>query len=124
MTMNKLYFLFILFQLLFFASCSQKTNCEQLPTQFSSYKQASNKIKGANFKISDKANTSKSSWITSASYHSCDGSTGYFIFVAKGKEYIHKEVPHAVWTTFKSAESVGAFYNKNIKHNYTLYLNQ
>lgn len=121
--MNKLFSLFILFQSLFFVSCSQKTSCEQLPTQFSSYKEAVNKIKGASFKISDRVNTSRSSWITSASYYSCDGSTGYFIFVAKGKEYIHKEVPFTIWTGFKNAESFGNFYNKNIKHKYILILN-
>ena len=122
--MNKLFFLLILFQLLFFASCSQKTNCEQLPTQFSSYNDASKKIKEVNFKISDKLNTSKSSWITSASYYSCDGETGYFIFVAKGNEYIHIGVPYAVWGQFKNAESFGSFYNKNLKHKFTLLLNQ
>ena len=107
-----------------FTACSQKTNCELLPKQFSNYQEAAKKIKSASFKINEEANTSKSSWINSASYFSCDGNTGYFIFVAKGKEYIHIGVPYSVWSVFKSAESFGSFYNKNIKHKYHLYLNQ
>ena len=122
--MNKILIILPIFCSLFFTACSQKTKCEQLPKQFSSYQEAAKKIKEANFKIIDKVNTSKSSWINSASYYSCDGSTGYFIFVAKGKEYIHTGVPYSVWSEFKNAESFGGFYNKKIKHKYILYLKQ
>lgn len=107
---------------LFFSSCSQKINCEQLANQFLTYQEAGRKIKSASFKISEKANTTKSSWINSASYYSCDGNTGYFIFVAKEKEYIHFGVPYSVWQGFKNAESYGRFYNKKIKYQYKLLL--
>lgn len=109
---------------LILSACSQKTNCEQLPTKFSSYKEASNKIKEANFKLFDKVNTLKSSWINGASYYSCDGTIGYFILLAKGKEYIHKGVPKSVWIAFKNSESFGSYYNKNIRDKYILYINQ
>ena len=103
---------------------TENIKCDQLPTTYSNYNKAISIIKTASFKIKESANTSKSSWINSASYFSCDGNTGYFIFVAKGKEYIHIGVPYSVWSVFKSAESFGSFYNKNIKHKYHLYLNQ
>lgn len=122
--MNKIILIIPLLCSLFFSACSQKTNCELLPKQFSTYQEAAKKIKSASFKVSEDANTSKSSWINSASYYSCDGNTGYFIFVAKGKEYIHTGVPYSVWERFKNAESFGSFYDKNIKHKYTLLLNQ
>ncbi len=122
--MTKIIPILILSCSLFFSACSQKTNCELLPKQFSSYQEASKKIKSSSFKVNEKLNTAKSSWISSASYYSCDGEKGYFIFVAKGKEYIHIGVPYAVWGQFKNAESFGSFYNKNLKHKFTLLLNQ
>ncbi|MCB9056731.1 MAG: KTSC domain-containing protein [Chitinophagales bacterium] len=103
-------------------SCSSKTNCEEIPAEFSSYKEAGKEIKSANFKFSETINTSKSSWITSASYYSCDGDTGYFQFTTNGKVYTHIGVPYSLWIDFKKAASYGNFYNKYLKHKYQLNL--
>lgn len=121
--MNKLIFLFTLTLISFFFSFAHKTNCDQIPTKFTSYKEASIKIKKSKFKVTDNVNTSNSSWISKASYYSCNGNTGFFIIIANGKEYIHKDVPFGVWKQFKTASSFGSFYNKSIKNKYTLRLN-
>ena len=94
-----------------------------MPAHFSSYEATTSWVKKASFKFTDKANTSKSSWIRSASYYSCDGKTGFFIFSTDDKEYIHANMPISVWYEFKQAESYGKYYNANIKHRYRFILN-
>ena len=118
MIMNKLILslCFIIPTLLF--SCSQNSSCDKLPTQFSTYDEAQSKIKSSYFKIKEDANTSNSSWIKSASFYSCDGTSGFFILQTDKKEYLYSDMPYGVWTEFKNAESLGTFYNKKIKHNY------
>jgi len=120
---NRLLLTLLLSFTLFLSACSQKANCGHLPQTFSSYQEAIKQIKSATFKIKEEANTVKSSWIRGASYFSCDGKTGYFLFKTEGKEYIHTGVPFDIWQGFKRAESFGSFYNKNIKHKYILLLN-
>jgi hypothetical protein len=101
-------------------SCSSQ-NCNQLPSSFSSYTQAIRQVKSASFQLKDVANTSSSSWITSAKYYSCDGETGYFIYTTnRGYEYIHQGVPLSMWKVFKNASSKGEYYNDYIKGNYQL----
>ena len=45
--------------------------------EFTSYAQAEEAISSKTFTFSDESNTSKSSWILGAQYHSCDDQTGY-----------------------------------------------
>ena len=90
-------------------------DCNQLPEHFNSYSEAISFVKNASFKFTDQVNTSKSSWIRSASYYSCDGQTGYFIISTDNKEYIHKNVPIEVWKQFKNASSFGSIYDYSIK---------
>ena len=97
-------------------------NCSEIPNHFNSYESAVSFVKHAHFKFVDQVNTSKSSWIRSASYYSCDGKTGYFIFTTDDKEYIHASMPIEVWREFKNAESFGKFYNAYIKNRYQFYL--
>lgn len=105
-------------------SCNQAQDCKNLPQTFTSYKDAINKVKNSTFKLTDEVNTSRSSWITSAKYYSCDGNTGYFIYTTnKGYEYIHKGVPINIWNRFKDAPSFGSFYDAYIKHRYQLIIN-
>ncbi len=59
--------------------------------KFLSCQDAIENIKSANFKIEDDENTSKSSWIKSASFYSCDGNNGYFILITKDKDYLYSE---------------------------------
>lgn len=117
-------FTYILLQSLFFVSCSQKINCDQLSQNFTSYEKALTEIKSAQFKIKESVNTSKSSWIENASYYSCNGETGFFIFETAKKEYLYTSMPYSIWLEFKNAESLGSYYNDKIKHNYIFTLSK
>lgn len=119
--MKYLFYLFSLF--LLHNSCSAQ-DCKAIPNKFISYEQAKQIISNATFPLSDKVNTSKSSWVRAASYYSCDGKKGFFIIKTDSKEYIHQDMPLNIWLSFKSANSFGRFYNANIKHKYQLVLRQ
>jgi len=109
----------LLFLLIYSTGKSQ--SCKDLPTKFSSYRQAVNSIKGSKFILTDQLPDGKSSWIKSANYYSCDGYNGYLIYrTEKGKEYIHEKVPISVWKGFKTANSSGSYYVHNIKGKYRL----
>jgi KTSC domain len=122
-TMRKLFLLFASCAL-FIASSNSQTNCNQLKTHFSTYVAAINAVKSSSFKIQETLNTSKSSWIRSASYYSCDGQTGYLIIKTDEKEYIHYAVPIVLWKQFKEADSFGSFYDYYLKNRYHFSLNK
>ena len=71
-------FFTITFLLLIGGSVNSQS-CKQLPDNFYSYSQAIQEIKNATFKYTENLPYGKSSWIISASFYSCDGSTGYLI---------------------------------------------
>jgi len=100
-------------------SCSSQ-NCKTLPQNFTSYYAAINIIENSSFKIEETANTSNSSWITSAKYYSCDGISGYFIYTTTNKKYIHEDVPIEIWQGFKNADSKGSYYDHFIRGNYRI----
>lgn len=109
---------------IFLTGCAQSQSCASLPSSFISYSQAIEKIKSSTFRIRESTDVSASSWITSADYYSCEGKTGFFIYTTdRGNQYIHQEVPIAIWEGFKNASSKGSFYNENIKGRYRLKLN-
>ena len=115
-------------RLLFLSFCLTITigfsqSCENLKTTFESYPEAKSIVTKTNFNISEELDTSKSSWLRSASYFSCDKQTGYLIIYTDKKSYIHANVPLRTWQSFKNAESFGSFYSKNIRGNYKLKLN-
>lgn len=113
--------LFILFILLIVISAScQSKDCKELNTNFTSYDEAFNSVRNADFEIEEKINTYKSSWIDKAEYYSCDGQYGYFLLTTSGKTYIHKDLPLSVWKSFKTAKSHGKYYNQNIKGRFKL----
>lgn len=114
-------YLLIIFSLTNFYACVGK-NCSNLPVKFRSYEDAATKISKVTFAISESVNTSKSSWITSAKYKSCDGENGFLLIGAGSSEYIHQGVPISIWKGFKEAESLGSFYNRYIKRRYHLML--
>ena len=95
------------FLLLQFSLSGLGQNCNSVPKHFSSYESAIAYIKKAEFKFKDEVNTSKSSWIRSASFYSCDGKTGYFIFGTDTKEYIHVGMPIDIWTELKMKLRLG-----------------
>lgn len=105
--------------LLFFLTAIQAQTCKDLPTHFNSYDEAVSKVESASFQIKDKVDCYSSSWVSKATYHSCDGETGYFIlYTTEGKSYIHKDIPLWVWKQFKNADSYGSYYSRNIKGKY------
>ena len=97
--------------------------CADLPATFSSYQNALDQIRSASFSISEEQNTHESSWVRGAEFYSCDGTTGFFILRTDDRDYIHIDVPVAVWQGFKEASSFGSYYSANIKRRYRLSLN-
>ncbi len=81
------------------------------------------RIRSASFRIAEEQNTDESSWVRGSEFYSCDGATGFFILRTDDRDYIHVDVPVAVWQGFKEASSFGSFYNMNIKRRYRLVLN-
>ena len=108
----------ILFSLLLLIFACNNVDCNKLPKKFSSYEQAIKKIEAAYFKFGETINTSKSSWIRSASFYSCDGISGFFIIETDKKKYIYSDIPYDIWQQFKNAKSFGSYYNQNIKNKY------
>lgn len=119
--MQKIIYLFVFS--LFIVGRINSQNCVNLPEKFYSYSQAIRSIKASTFNSIDNLPSGKSSWITRATYYSCDGLTGYLVYTTdKGKEYIHKKVPIRVWIEFKNASSSGSYYIRNIQGKYKLQL--
>jgi len=94
--------------------------CHDIPKSFSSYKIAIEAIKKADFTLVEHCDTSKSSWVRSASFYSCDSRVGYLILRTHNKAYVHKNVPYYLWKEFRNAKSFGGFYNSKIKGKYQL----
>ncbi len=95
-------------------------SCADLQTSYTSYTEAMDRIRSASFRIAEEQNTDESSWVRGAEFYSCDGATGFFILRTDDREYIHVDVPVAVWQGFKDASSFGTYYNANIKRRYRL----
>lgn len=108
--------------LLFCLTNCQAQTCDGLPTSFESYQSAMQQITTTTFKKSETLDTSKSSWIKGAEFHSCDLVTGYLILKTSKSEYLHAGVPLELWNEFKKASSYGQFYNARIKGRYELKL--
>ena len=103
------------------SSCNSP-DCAELIEEFTSYAQAEEAISSKTFTFSDECNTSKSSWILGAQYHSCDDQTGYFLVRTMKTTYIYKDLPKEIWREFKNADSFGKFYNYKIKGKFQLVL--
>ncbi|HEX7366161.1 MAG TPA: hypothetical protein VF273_03640, partial [Pelobium sp.] len=86
--MKNLLFIAVTIFLPFYAF--SQSNCKTLPAHYSSYSAAINQIRSAKFSFNEQANTSRSSFIKSAEYFSCDGEIGFLIIGLKDKQYIHK----------------------------------
>ena len=97
-------------------------DCSQLPSSFPSYREGLLKVEQASFPINDRVDTSRSSWIRSASYHSCGDGSGFMVLVTDSRTYLHQGVPMEVWEGFKNANSFGSNYNRRIKGRYQLQL--
>ena len=114
----------LLLSILMLGLKSTGQDCKNISQHFSSYKEAVKEIKSAKFKVKEDADVSESLWIRSATYYSCDGQKGYFIYTTnKGYEYVHKNVPISLWEGFKNASSKGSYYDHTIKGRYKVLLN-
>lgn len=114
----------ILFSLILLVVISCNTNkCEDIPTVFNSYKEVLSTIDNTSFNLEESANASSSSWISQANFYSCDKITGFFVLKKGSKTYVFSDVPALVWNRFKNAESLGKFYNSEIRNKYHLFLN-
>lgn len=111
-------FVFILLSL----NAAGQTGCDGLPTAFKSYDQAVSTVRNFGFSFKDRVNTAKSSWIRGASYYSCDKRSGFLLINTDNENYIHANVPVAIWYQFKSAYSFGSFYSSQIRGRYQLRL--
>ena len=60
----------------------------------------------------EKVNTPDSSFIDYLVYYS---SSKHLIICMNGKEYVFANISSSLWSDFKSADSVGTFYNQNIR---------
>jgi hypothetical protein len=109
--------------LLFLTIVSCGTTCTEIPNSFSNYDQAKEIVLSSNFKLTDEADVSGSSWITSAKYFSCNGLSGFFVIEMGNRTYIHQGMPYEVWENFKNADSKGSFYSRIIRGRYRLNLN-
>jgi hypothetical protein len=69
----------------------------------------------------DTAETSGSSWVTSAEYFDADH-RGYLILGTTKRNYLISGVPEPLWAEFKKASSLGAFYNSRIRGRYRVLL--
>jgi len=80
-------------------------------------------ISNASFILSESIDSSKSSWIRSLKYFSCDNHVGFLILRTDKKEYLFQKVPIHIWNNFKKADSYGEYYNDFIRGKYQLNLN-
>jgi hypothetical protein len=106
-----------------FSNCTH-IDCAHMEKQFSSYREAESQILKTSFDLTDRVNTSESSWVRGASYYSCDKRMGYFILKTDSGNYVHKNLPLGVWKGFKKAKSFGSYYDALIKNRYQLDLIQ
>ncbi|MDH7459891.1 KTSC domain-containing protein [Chitinophagaceae bacterium 26-R-25] len=97
-------------------------NCKSIPSVFNSYEQAKQIVTAASFPFRQTIMTTKSSWIREATYYSCDGKTGFFLFKTNNQTYIHQDVPLTIWKGFVAADSYGSFYDHYLKHKFPLKL--
>lgn len=113
-------FLLLVFPILSFLSCTAdaQQSCEELEEKYVDADGMVDLLDQTSFSISEQFNTSQSSWIKSASYYSCDGAKGYFVLRTYKKVYLYKDVPKDLWIRFKQADSLGSFYNRQIKGRY------
>lgn len=113
-------FLFLLCPLLFCLSCTAdaQQSCEQLEEKYVDADRMVRLLDQTSFSFSEEFDTSQSSWIKAASFYSCDGAKGYFVLRTSKKVYLYKDVPKDLWSRFKQADSLGSFYNRQIKGRY------
>lgn len=94
---------------------AQKNDCNNIPQNWNTNKQAIAKIENSDFIIRESASPSGESWMNSANFYSCGKDHGYLIVRGKlngtkVQSFVHQEVPTEIWNAFKGARSMGGFY--------------
>ncbi len=112
----------LLISLIFFGLYlnAEENNCLQITESWNSEKQAIANIEQTNFIINESIKPGAKSWMTMASFYSCDETFGYLIVKSDKKTMVHQDVPMAVWKSLKNAKSLGGYYNFYIKGKYKL----
>ena len=111
----------LLIALIFFGMYlnAQEDNCLQLSGDWKTEKDAISRVENTTFATNDSVRP-VDSWMTSASYYSCDDEIGYLIIKGEKKTFVHQNVPKAIWIALKDARSIGGYYNFYIKNKYKL----
>ena len=101
-------------------SCQKDTNvsCARLPLDSLSIDDAKTWVNEQPSFIVDKGDSGRSSWIRNIEFYYCEPNYGYLYMSTSSKEYIYEGIPYTLWTEFKKADSMGRFYNSNIKGKY------
>jgi len=92
-------------------------SCTRMPEKFRSKNEALKFIETERLS-QEVADTSKSSWLRSASYYYNKSGSGYGVFQIRDRRYIHAKLPRKIWDEIKSAQSLGRYYNEHIKGRY------
>jgi hypothetical protein len=118
--MKNIFFKILFVNSFFFFSCSNYS-CEKIPKKFESYKAAIEKIKRHSFCYSDSLKFFNGTYNDSASYYSCDGEKGFFIYQFNPPtdyEIVLVEVPLSVWIDFKKQSDKDSFVRENVIRKY------
>lgn len=106
--------------LLFFSLISCGQDCKDLHDAYKNPEEAKSIVSSTDFKYTDNCDVSRSSFIASANYYSCDGLIGYLILGIDGRKYIFQNLPIEKWQNFKDSESKGRYFNRVIKGRFLL----
>ncbi len=119
----RVWFVLIVTCLSYYGQLNAQTPCPAKNGIYESYTVAVQEVRNFKFTYSDIADFSKSSWLESAEFYSCNSSTGYLIVNLKsGRSFIHFDVPKETWNAFVASSSFGGFYNRTVKGRYRLLL--
>lgn len=106
--------------LIVICSCKKKTNCNNIPTEFSSYEEAITTIRERTFRLKDSIDIPEGKIIKYAWYYSCDGTKGYlFRRHSGGAEYFVSNVPINIWQELKKNDSKEMYFDSNISGKYS-----
>ncbi|HLV51240.1 MAG TPA: KTSC domain-containing protein [Flavobacterium sp.] len=112
-------FLLLTFGVAMLTACGGKTDCTELSGTYSTFEDARKDITKADYLVKKIQSTPESSWIKRIEYYSCDGEKGYLIiYTTRSEEYIHSNVPVAIWEELSTSKSKGSYYNSNLVNRY------
>lgn len=94
----------------------ENTDCHELPQSFESAGEGIQFIRSATFRVQQSVKISRYHIPRSASFHSCDGKTGYLIAEeTEGTYVLYSGIPQDVWQNFINSNDPIGFYEEEIK---------